>query len=100
MAHGWKYEGQPILVTEFGGISYKKGDWEGWGYSNATSDEDFAQRYCDVVYPLLESPFVQGFCYTEITDVEQEINGLCTYDRKPKIDVEVIRAINEGRWKK
>ena len=100
MAHGWKYEGQPILVTEFGGISYKKGDWEGWGYSNATSDEDFAQRYCDVVYPLLESPFVQGFCYTEITDVEQEINGLCTYDRKPKIDVEIIRAINEGKWKK
>ncbi len=98
MAHGWKYEGQPILVTEFGGISYKKGAWEGWGYSNATSDEDFAQRYCDVVYPLLESPFVQGFCYTEITDVEQEINGLCTYDRKPKIDVEIIRAINEGKW--
>ncbi len=100
MANGWKYEGQPILVTEFGGISYKKGDWEGWGYSNATSDEDFAQRYCDVVYPLLKSPFVQGFCYTEITDVEQEINGLCTYDRQPKIDVEIIRAINEGKWNK
>jgi beta-galactosidase/beta-glucuronidase len=100
MANGWKYEGQPILVTEFGGISYKKGDWEGWGYSNATSDEDFAERYCDVVYPLLKSPYVQGFCYTEITDVEQEINGLCTYDRQPKIAVEIIRAINEGKWKK
>jgi beta-galactosidase/beta-glucuronidase len=100
LANGWEYKGQPILVTEFGGISYKKGDWSGWGYSNATSDEDFAQRYHDVVSPLLESPFVQGFCYTQITDVEQEINGLCTYDRQPKIPVETIRAINEGKWKK
>lgn len=97
-AHGWEYTGQPVLVTEFGGISYKKGDWDGWGYSSASSDEDFARRYYDVVSPLLASPHVQGFCYTEITDVEQEINGLCTYDRKPKIPVEVIRAINEGKW--
>ena len=98
-ANGWEYQGEPILVTEFGGISYMKGDWEGWGYSSATSDEDFAQRYYDVVSPLLASPHVQGFCYTELTDVEQEINGLCTYDRKPKISVDMIRAINEGRWK-
>lgn len=98
-AHGWEYKGQPVLVTEFGGISYKKGNWEGWGYSSATSDEDFAKRYHDVISPLLKSEHVQGFCYTEITDVEQEINGLCTYDRKPKIPVEIIRAINEGRWK-
>ncbi len=97
-AHGWEYAGQPVLVTEFGGISYKKGDWDGWGYSSASSDEDFARRYNDVVSPLLASPHVQGFCYTEITDVEQEINGLLTYDRKPKIPVEVIRAINEGKW--
>lgn len=100
LAKGWKYEGQPILVTEFGGISYKIGSWEGWGYSNASDDEDFARRYYDVVSPLLESPYIQGFCYTEITDVEQEINGLLTYDRKPKISVETIRAINESRWKK
>ena len=99
-ANGWKYEGQPILVTEFGGISYKKGNWDGWGYSSATDDEDYAERYYNVVSPLLASPYVQGFCYTEITDVEQEINGLCTYDRKPKIPVETIRAINEGRWRK
>lgn len=98
MAHGWEYTGQPILVTEFGGISYKKGSQEGWGYSSAVSDEDFAKRYNDVIAPLLKSPHVQGFCYTELTDVEQEINGLCTYDRKPKIPVEIIRAINEGTW--
>lgn len=100
MANGWDYKGQPILVTEFGGISYKKGNWEGWGYSSATSDEDFAQRLNDVISPMLNSPLVQGYCYTQITDVEQEINGLLTYKREPKIPVEVIRAINEGTWKK
>jgi len=99
LAKGWEYEEQPIIISEFGGISYQKGNWEGWGYSSATSDEDFAKRYYDVVSGLLESPLVQGFVYTQITDVEQEINGLLTYDRKPKIDLDIIRQINEGTWK-
>ena len=54
------------------------------------------RRYRDVVQPLLESEYVQGFCYTQITDVEQEINGLYTYDRNPKVNPERIRRINEG----
>lgn len=62
------------------------------------SDEDFAKRYSDVVSPLLNSAYVQGFCYTELTDVEQELNGLLTYDREPKISVDIIREINEGKW--
>lgn len=98
-AHGWKHEGQPVMVTEFGGISYRKGEQEGWGYSNAVSDEDFVRRYHDVVAPLLQSPLVQGFCYTELTDVEQEINGLYTADRKPKADPATIAQINRGEWK-
>lgn len=98
-AEGWNYEDQPIIVSEFGGISFKKSDWAGWGYSSASSEEDFAKRYYDVVSALLESPEVQGFVYTQITDVEQEINGLLTYDRKPKMDIDIIRQINEGRWK-
>jgi beta-galactosidase/beta-glucuronidase len=94
---GFEYAGEPIQVTEFGGIAYKKSDWEGWGYSGASSDEDFTERYYQVVSALLESPLVQGFCYTQLTDVEQEINGLLTYDRQPKIDLKTIRSINEGR---
>lgn len=94
---GYEYDGVPIQVTEFGGIAYKKSDWEGWGYSGAESDEDFEEKYYQVVSALLESPLVQGFCYTQLTDVEQEINGLLTYDRKPKIPLEKIRNINEGR---
>ena len=40
-------------------------------------------------------PFVAGFCYTQLTDVEQEVNGLLTYDRKPKADLKRIREITE-----
>jgi hypothetical protein len=47
---------------------------------------------------MLESPIVQGFVYTQFTDVEQEINGLMTYGHKPKVNPEVIRLINEGKW--
>jgi beta-galactosidase/beta-glucuronidase len=94
---GYDYHGEPIQVSEFGGIAYKKSDWEGWGYSGATSDEEFTERYYNVVSGLLESPLVQGFCYTQLTDVEQEINGLLTYDRQPKIALDKIRSINEGR---
>ncbi|SDN89492.1 glycoside hydrolase family 2 protein [Alkalicoccus daliensis] len=95
-APGYTYRKEPIQVTEFGGIAYQKSSWEGWGYSGATTDEEFADRYEAVISAMLESPLVQGFCYTQLTDVEQEINGLLTYDRKPKIPLETIRAINEG----
>lgn len=94
----WKYNNEPILVTEFGGISYQKDKQKGWGYTNASSDADFANRYHAVISGLYQSPHVCGFCYTQITDVEQEINGVLTYDRQPKIDPSVIRAINENTW--
>lgn len=90
---GTAYTGQPVLVTEFGGIAYKKSEWEGWGYSGADNDEDFLAKLAAVVEPLLQSPHVQGFCYTQLTDVEQEINGLLTYDRVPKVPVEQIKKI-------
>ncbi|OCT11772.1 glycoside hydrolase family 2 [Paenibacillus pectinilyticus] len=92
---GFPYKNQPILITEFGGIAYKKSEWEGWGYSGADNDEDYEQKLRAVIRPLLNSGVVQGYCYTQLTDVEQEINGLLTYDRKPKIPVEIIKAIND-----
>jgi hypothetical protein len=96
-AQGYGYEGQPILMTEFGGISYKVGDSSGWGYSLAQSTDDFTKRYEDVVSAMLESPHIQGFCYTQLTDVEQEINGLLTYDRVPKLNLKIIKQINDGK---
>lgn len=93
---GTVYEGQPILVTEFGGIAFKKSDWEGWGYSGAENEEDFLKKLKDVVEPFLQSPHVQGICYTQLTDVEQEINGLLTYDRVPKAPLDQIKKIFGG----
>ncbi len=57
---------------------------KGWGYSSASSEQDFLKRYSDFVTPLLQSEHIQGFCYTLLSDVEQENNGLLTYDRHPK----------------
>ena len=96
-ASGWRYDGQPVLVTEYGGISYQTGKTAGWGYSQAESDEDFARRFADCTEPLLGSPVVEGYCYTQLTDVEQEINGLLTPDRHPKMPTERIRAVYEGK---
>lgn len=96
---GTRYENEPILVSEFGGIAYKKSEWEGWGYSGAENDEDFLKRLAAVVNPLLAAPIVQGFCYTQLTDVEQEINGLLTYTREPKVPLEDIYTIVSGKGK-
>lgn len=94
-AQGSRYQGEPIIVSEFGGIAYQKSsDEKGWGYTAAASEEDFVKRYRAVVSALLESPHVQGFVYTQICDVEQEINGLMTYEREFKVDPEIIKRIN------
>lgn len=96
-APGHQYNGEPIIISEFGGISYQKDETEGWGYSNAVSDDDFLARYEAVITALYESPNIHGYCYTQIVDVEQEINGLMTYDRKPKVPLASIKAINDKR---
>jgi beta-galactosidase/beta-glucuronidase len=92
---GHTWAGQPLLVTEFGGIAFQAG-CGGWGYSSASDQEDFLRRYQAVTSALLGARAVQGFCYTQFTDVEQEINGLLTYDRTPKVPLQKIRAINES----
>jgi beta-galactosidase/beta-glucuronidase len=94
-AKGYEYHGEPIMVTEFGGISFCKDGTEGWGYTAAENEEDFIERYRSVVEPIKASPNVQGFVYTQLTDVEQEINGLMTYDRQFKVDPSDIKEIND-----
>ena len=89
---GHAYRGEPILISEFGGIAFS-GDQEGWGYSTVASAEEFLERYESLITALLQSESVQGFCYTQLTDVEQEVNGLLTYNRKPKVDPARIRKI-------
>ena len=90
---GHELRGEPVLITEFGGIAFAAGEEDGWGYDTVTDAGEFLNRYEAVVTTLLRSRVLAGFCYTQLTDVEQEINGLLTYDRKPKANPERIREI-------
>ena len=91
---GHVHGGEPILITEFGGVAFS-GDERGWGYSTVADADEFLALYGSLVEALMRSRPIQGFCYTQLTDVEQEINGLLTYDRKPKMDLARVREINE-----
>ena len=94
---GYGYRGEPILITEFGGIAFsgEENRAEGWGYSTVADIEGFLESYESLIEALVRSEPIQGFCYTQLTDVEQEINGLLAYDRKPKVDPARVREINE-----
>ena len=89
-AYGYRYNGTPIVLTEFGGISYRTGSARReneWGYSGIEpTKEAFLTRLEGLVKAVRENKAIVGYCYTQLTDVEQEINGLMTYDRKPKAD--------------
>jgi hypothetical protein len=94
---GFEHHNAPIFISEFGGVAYEKSTWQGWGYSSVKDDAAFIERYNSIISTVLNLPLVQGFCYTQLTDVEQEINGLMTYDRRHKVHPSIIRAINEGQ---
>ena len=89
------YGGQPVFVSEYGGMFWDPGTaGEGWGYGNAPKDEaEFFARFKGLTDALLDNPNHMGLCYTQLTDVEQERNGLYYYDRRPKFDPALIRAI-------
>ena len=93
-----KYRGKPYFVSEYGGIAKKKEGEEGWGYGNAPkNDEEFIDRYKRLTDVLLDNENMFGFCYTQLYDIEQEVNGLYTYDRKPKFDMEIFKKINSRK---
>lgn len=93
-AEGNNHMGHPVLLTEFGGIMFEKDQFNGnWGYNSAAkSDEEFFDRLKALVCGIYEADF-QGFCYTQLTDVQQEVNGLLDADHNPKVDVSKIREI-------
>jgi beta-galactosidase/beta-glucuronidase len=100
LAFGFKYNGAPLLMTEFGGIAYRMqatGAANEWGYSGVEpTREAFLKRLEGLLKALRSNPVWAGYCYTQLTDVEQEINGLLTADRKPKAEPELLRRIFAG----
>ncbi len=95
---GYPHRGQPIMLTEFGGISFVPSPGmeaaKSWGYATAHSAEEFARRYADLMAAVSEAPLFSGYCYTQFADTFQETNGLLTADRKPKIPLETIARAN------
>ena len=86
--------GQPVMITEFGGLSYAPDADENWfGYAAVTNSEELFNRVAGMVGALLDSPDIAGFCYTQLADTEQESNGLLTADRRPKIDPARLRRV-------
>ncbi|WP_022872185.1 glycoside hydrolase family 2 protein [Nesterenkonia alba] len=89
----------PIMLTEFGGVSYITGEVpeDSWGYSSATDAADFEARLRAILEAIQASAHLRGFCYTQLTDTHQETNGLCDADRRPKLPAETLAAIIRGQ---
>ena len=93
------YRDQPYFVSEFGGIWWnpdpKPGD-DSWGYGNRPqSIDEFYTRFEGLCNTLLENPAMFGYCYTQLTDVFQEQNGIYTFDRMAKFDVDRLSLIQK-----
>lgn len=96
---GYAYNGSPVFLSEFGGIAWiapgQKVGGDAWGYAGVEPTAESAlARLRSLYQALAKMPAIMGLCYTQLTDVEQEINGLLTYDRKPKFDTRTVREIN------
>ena len=86
---------QPLMVTEFGGLSYTPGAGERWfGYRTVADADALLAAYERLVTALVDSRQVAGYCYTQLTDTEQEVNGLLTEAREHKVDPAEIRRVN------
>ncbi|MFN8674759.1 MAG: glycoside hydrolase family 2 TIM barrel-domain containing protein [Thermomicrobiales bacterium] len=92
------YAGQPVLLSEFGGIALTPPDErEGsWGYDRAESAGDLAQAYGRLLRVVRASRLLAGFCYTQFADTYQETNGLLFPDRTPKFPLDLMRLATEG----
>ena len=89
-----EFDEQYTFLSEYGGIWWSENDPDGWGYGKRPASlAEVIERFRGLTEALLQNPNVHGLCYTQLTDVEQEQNGLYTYDRVPKMDPAIIRAI-------
>lgn len=93
-AQGYSYAEQPIIVSEYGGIALASS--EGWGYNGKVKNEtELIQKYEELTSAIKAMPNVSGYCYTQLTDTYQEVNGLLDFEHNPKVDLKKIYAINE-----
>lgn len=93
---------EAFLITEYGGIAFTNiglqgelGGMETWGYHDKVTSEDrFFERYAALTKAIRAIPYCQGYCYTQLTDVMQEVNGILTPERELKVDLRRFAGIN------
>jgi hypothetical protein len=96
LVQGEEHQGQPIMLSEFGGVSLSAADADGWGYTRAESVEHFADHYRALLAVVGRLNLLAGYCYTQFADTYQETNGLLFADRTPKIPLEDLRQATRG----
>ncbi len=89
--------GQPIMLTEFGGIALS-GKHDSWGYSRSETPVQLLERYRELLNTVCSLPALAGFCYTQFADTYQETNGLLYADRTPKAPLQAIALCTNGSW--
>jgi beta-galactosidase/beta-glucuronidase len=106
-ARGSRYRGQPIVLSEVGGFlmippntTEEERDMLYRFYGSVNTPQELLARYRDLMGGIASLNFLAGFCYTQLTDIEQEINGLLTYDRQPKLSPESIAEINRELFRR
>ena len=91
------WNGQPYILDEYGGVKYlpegkKPYAANSWGYNKEVLNREATmERITALTDEILANPKITGYCYTQLTDIEQEENGIYCYDRSEKFDMEVIR---------
>ena len=93
---GHRRGGEPVMLSEFGGLSFAPAEGERWwGYGTLASSDELLAKYTELITTVLDCEGLAGFCYTQLTDTEQETNGLLKADRTPKLDTSKVRAANK-----
>jgi beta-galactosidase/beta-glucuronidase len=93
-AQGYGYREQPVIISEFGGIAFSNRG-EGWGYGNKVkTPEEYVKRFDSITTAIKKLEGVSGFCSTQVSDVQQDVNGIMDMDRNFKVDPEILREIN------
>ena len=91
-----EHRGQPIMLTEFGGVAFSADHRHTWGYARSENVEEFIEQYSNLLRIVRSSPLIAGFCYTQFADTYQETNGLLYPDRTPKFSLEEMALATRG----
>ena len=96
---GYGYQQEPMILSEFGGIAFEESSTgeEAWGYSGANSSSEFEEKVLAIISTVQKSELLQGYCYTQFNDLEQEVNGLLTMEREPKLNLASLAKVNQAR---